>query len=88
MVVSAITAIALGHVFFYTAIKRIGATIPSLVILVQPFMVFSISRVVFHERLTLLQLVFGVLLLIGAGLSVWAQGDLRAAPESSPAADR
>ncbi len=88
VVVSAITAIALGHVFFYTAIKRIGATIPSLVILAQPFMVFSISRVVFHERLTLLQLVFGVLLLIGAGLSVWAQGDLRAAPRRPPAADR
>ncbi len=88
VVVSAITAIALGHVFFYTAIKRIGATIPSLVILAQPFMVFSISRVVFHERLTLPQLVFGVLLLIGAGLSGWAQGDLRAAPRRPTAADR
>ena len=79
VVVSAITAIALGHVFFYTAIKRIGATIPSLVILAQPFVVFSISRVVFHERLAPLQLVFGVLLLAGAGLSVWAQGDLKPA---------
>ncbi len=33
VVVSGVTAIALGHVFFYTAIKRIGATIPTLVIL-------------------------------------------------------
>lgn len=78
VVVSAITAIALGHVSFYAAVKRIGATLPSLVILAQPFVVFSISSVVFHERLTLLQLVFGVLLLGGAGLSVWAQGDLKA----------
>ena len=79
VVVSGITAIALGHVFFYAAIKRIGATLPTLVILGQPFVVFSISRVVFHERLGPLQLVFGVLLLAGAGLSVWAQGDLKPA---------
>lgn len=78
VVISAITAIALGHVSFYAAIKRIGATLPSLVILAQPFVVFSISSMVFHERLTTLQLVFGVLLLGGAGLSVWAQGDLKA----------
>ncbi|MDI9432393.1 MAG: DMT family transporter [Planctomycetota bacterium] len=85
VVVSAITAIALGHVLFYTAIKRIGATIPSLVILAQPFVVFSISRVVFDERLTLPQLVFGVLLLVGAGLSVRAQGDLKPASKGLPA---
>jgi drug/metabolite transporter (DMT)-like permease len=77
VVISGITAIALGHVFFYTAIKRIGATLPSLVILAQPFVVFSISSVVFHERMAPQQLVFGVLLLAGAGLSVWAQGDLK-----------
>jgi drug/metabolite transporter (DMT)-like permease len=77
VVISAITAIALGHVSFYAAIKRIGATLPSLVILAQPFVVFSISSVVFHERLSALQLVFGVLLLGGAGMSVWAQGDLK-----------
>ncbi len=76
VVISAITAIAMGHVFFYAAIKRIGATLPSLVILAQPFVVFSLSSVVFHERLAPLQLVFGILLVAGAGLSVWAQGDL------------
>jgi drug/metabolite transporter (DMT)-like permease len=78
VVISAVTAIAMGHVFFYAAIKRIGATLPSLVILAQPFVVFSISSVVFHERLAPLQLLFGVLLLAGAALSVWAQGDLKA----------
>lgn len=77
VVFSGITAIALGHVFFYAAIKRIGATIPSLVILAQPFVVFSISSVVFHERLNVLQLVFGTLLLAGSALAVWAQQHLR-----------
>jgi len=80
VVVSGITAIALGHVFFYTAIKRIGATIPSLVILAQPLVVFSISSVVFHERLNGLQLLFGLFLLGGAALSVWAQEHVRIRP--------
>ncbi|HNY80543.1 MAG: DMT family transporter [Sedimentisphaerales bacterium] len=88
VIVSGITAIALGHVCFYTAIKRIGATLPSLVILAQPFVVFSISSVVFGERLTLSQLAFGALLLAGAGLSVWAQEDLRTAPQGPAAQDR
>jgi len=80
VVVSGITAIALGHVFFYTAIKRIGATIPSLVILAQPLVVFSISSIVFHERLNGLQLLFGLLLIGGAALSVWAQEYVKTRP--------
>jgi len=80
VVISGITAIALGHVFFYTAIKRIGATIPSLVILAQPLVVFSISSVVFHERLNGLQLLFGLFLLGGAALSVWAQEHVKTRP--------
>ena len=79
-VFSAIVAIALAHVFYYTAVKRIGATIPMLVILAQPFVVFSISSVVFHERLGTLQLLSGVVLLAGSGLSVWAQQHLRTRP--------
>jgi len=80
VVVSGITAIALGHVFFYTAIKRIGATIPSLVILAQPLVVFSLSSIVFHERLNGFQLLFGLLLLAGAALSVWAQEHVKTRP--------
>jgi drug/metabolite transporter (DMT)-like permease len=83
VVFSAITGIALGHVFFYTAIKRIGATIPSLLILVQPLTVFSISSIVFHERLNGLQALFGLVLLAGAALSVWAQEHLRIPPRDS-----
>ncbi len=77
IVFSGITAIALGHVFFYSAIRRIGATIPTLVILAQPAVVFSVSSVIFHERLNPLQLPFGLILLVGAGLSVWAQQYLK-----------
>ena len=87
VIVSAITAIALGHVLFYAAIKRIGATIPMLVILTQPFAVFSLSRIIFHERLSGVQLLFGMLLLVGAALSIWAQQHLPALSSRERVAD-
>jgi drug/metabolite transporter (DMT)-like permease len=80
VLISAVTAIALGHVFYYTAIKRIGATIPVLVILAQPFVVLGLSSVIFGERLNGTQLLFGTLLLLGSALSVWAQQHLRPEP--------
>ena len=80
VVVSAITSIALAHVLFYAAIRRIGTTIPMLVVLSQPFIVFSMSRVFFHERLNGLQLLSGVVLLLGSASAIWAQQHLKAAP--------
>jgi len=80
VLISAVTAIALGHVLYYTAIRRIGATIPMLVILAQPFVVFSLSSILFHERLNGVQLLFGGVLLGGSALSVWAQQHLRSEP--------
>lgn len=77
VVISGVTAIALGHVLYYAAIKRIGATIPALVILSQPFTVLAISNVVFGESLNVFQLVFGVFLLAGSALAIWAQQHLR-----------
>jgi drug/metabolite transporter (DMT)-like permease len=91
IVVSAILSIALAHVLFYAAIRRIGATIPMLMNLSLPFIVFGISRFVFHEQLNGMQLLSGVVLLLGSASAVWAQQHLRAAPpqvqaKPSPAA--
>jgi drug/metabolite transporter (DMT)-like permease len=77
VVISGITAISLGHVLYYVAIKRIGATIPALVILSQPFIVLAISKIVFGESLNAIQLFFGVVLLIGSALAIWAQQHLK-----------
>ena len=77
VVISGVTAISLGHVLYYVAIKRIGATLPALVILSQPFIVLAISNVVFGESLTAIQLIFGVVLLLGSALAIWTQQDLR-----------
>ena len=76
VVVSGITGIAVSHVMYYTAMKRIGATIPSMAMLVTPFTVLALSRVVFGESLNAFQWIFGLVLLVGCGLAIWAQRDL------------
>lgn len=79
IVISGVTAIAFAHTLYYTAMRRIGATIPALVILAQPIVVLGISNVVFDESLNVVQLLFGVVLLTGAALAIWAQQDLKTA---------
>lgn len=78
IVVSGITSIALAHVLYYAAIRRVGTTIPMLVVLALPFIVLSMSSVFFHERLNGMQLLSGVVLLTGSASSIWAQQHLRA----------
>lgn len=82
VVISGVTAIGLGHVLYYVAIKRIGATIPALVILSQPFTVFAISNIFFGESLNELQWLFGAVLLAGSALAIWAQRHLKPGPVS------
>ena len=77
VVISAILAIAFAHTLYYAAMRRIGATIPALVILAQPMVVLGISNVVFNESLNGIQLLCGLLLLVGAALAIWAQQDLK-----------
>ena len=76
VVISAILCIALAHVLYYSAMRRIGATIPALVILAQPFVVLMMSHFIFGESLSVLQAAFGVTLLAGAGLAISAQRQL------------
>ena len=68
--------VGIAHVLYYFALKRIGATIPSLLQLASPVLVLGISRVWFGEALNSWQYVFGVLLLAGAALAVKAQQHL------------
>jgi len=77
VIVSGLTAIAFSHVFYYAAMKRIGAAIPSLVLLSSPFVVLSISRIIFGESLNIFQWAFGLLLLIGAALAILAQQHIK-----------
>ncbi len=77
IVVSAVTSIAFAHVLYYSSMRRIGATIPALIVLVQPFTIFAISRFLFNETLNTLQILFGVILMIGSALAIWAQQHLK-----------
>ena len=73
IIFSAVTSISLSHVLYYYAVKHIGATIPALILLLLPFTVLGLSYIVFGEMLNIYQLLFGVILLVGAGVSIWAQ---------------
>lgn len=77
IIISGITAIALAHVLYYAAMKRIGATITSLILLATPFTALAVSHFVLGESLNIFQIVFGLVLLAGAGLAIFAQQHLR-----------
>jgi drug/metabolite transporter (DMT)-like permease len=76
IVISGITGIALGHVLYYTSIRRLGSTTPSLVQLAQPFVVVVISYFVFSEALNPLQWIFGIVLIAGSALAIAAEKNL------------
>ena len=77
IVISGISSIALAHVLYHYSVKRIGASIPSLAILVVPFTVLGLSHIIWQETLNGYQLMFGIVLLIGVGLSLWSQQHLK-----------
>ncbi|MCK5563784.1 MAG: DMT family transporter [Planctomycetes bacterium] len=76
VVVSGFLSIAFAHVLYYYSIKRIGAMIPSMVLLGLPFSVLAFSNVIFGETLSSLQWVFGMVLVVGCGMSIWSQSRL------------
>lgn len=77
LALSAVTSIAGSHSTYYAAIKRIGSTIPPLVILAQPFLVLLVSRVIFNEQLNGPQWFFGLLLIAGSALAIKSQEYLK-----------
>ncbi len=76
IIVSSLLSIAFSHVLYYFAIKRVGAIIPALSLLVVPFIVFLLSSRVFGESLTIYQWIFGVILLAGSTFAIWSQKHL------------
>ncbi len=81
VIFSGVTSIALSHVLYYAAIRRIGATIPALTMLATPAFVFAISSVAFDERLTAPQILFGLTLLAGSAFAIYSQQHLTTAKE-------
>lgn len=73
VILSSVTAISLSHVLYLFAVKRVGATIPIVVILMQPFIVLIFSNMVFGETMSVVQLCFGIVLIIGGFVASLAQ---------------
>lgn len=77
VVISGILCMAFGHTLYYTAVQRLGATIPALVLQASPFGILFFSMIFFDERLNLWQWIGGLVLIGGSVLAVLAQGYLR-----------
>lgn len=72
--VSAIIGIAIGHVFYYTSIARLGVSVTSGVLQLQPFLVTIASERIFDERLSSVQWAGGVVAVVGAAIMLSAKG--------------
>ncbi len=70
---SALIGIAIGHVFYYVSIARLGVAVSAGVLQLQPFIVAMGSIPIFGERLSLGQWVGGVVAVSGALLMLGTQ---------------
>jgi drug/metabolite transporter (DMT)-like permease len=75
VIISGVTGIGLGHVFYYVSIRRLGATVSALTLLTQPFAVVVLSYFLFSESLGLLQWLFGIVLVAGSALAILSKRD-------------
>jgi drug/metabolite transporter (DMT)-like permease len=76
LLISAIIGIALGHVFYYAAIARLGVAVSSGVVQLQPILVTAASFLLFDEKMTPAQLVCGGVAILGAGVMLSVQHTL------------
>lgn len=72
--ISALVGIAIGHVFYYMSIARLGVSVTSGVLQLQPFIVTAASERIFGERLAAVQWVGGIVAVVGAAIMLTAKG--------------
>jgi len=84
LLLSAVIGIALGHVFYYISIKRLGVAVSAAVIQLQPFGVGIASYFAFGEVLGLGQWLAGMIAVVGAGMILWVQHRLTSARRLAP----
>jgi drug/metabolite transporter (DMT)-like permease len=73
LLVSALIGIAIGHVFYYISIARLGVAVTAGVLQLQPFLVAVGSMSLFGERLTPWQWAGGCIAVGGALLMLYVQ---------------
>lgn len=82
LAVSGVLPIAVGHALYYAGMKRIGATVASLILLASPAIVLAISSVRFGERLVLRQWPWAGVLLAGCVCAILARPRKDEKPET------
>lgn len=80
LIVSAVLGIAVGHIFYYKSIERLGVAISGSIIQLSPFLGAAASMVIFDEPLTKLQWMCGFVMLGGGWLLLRAE---RARPRAA-----
>lgn len=70
LIISAVTCITLAHVLYYVAIHQIGVSLAQSLQLLCPLAALGLSALIFHERLTLPQIISAAVLLVGAFLAM------------------
>ncbi len=73
VLLSGLVGIAMAHLLFYIALKRVGVAIASSTNLVSAFITALFSRLLFHEVLTWTQWMAGMALVVGGILLTRAQ---------------
>lgn len=73
LLLSAVIGIAIGHVFYYVSIARLGVAVTAGVLQLQPFIVALLSLTIFGERLGPLQWIGGIIAVAGAMLMLSVQ---------------
>jgi drug/metabolite transporter (DMT)-like permease len=73
VIFSGIIGIAVSHVLFYYALKRLGVAISSIVNLGSAFLTALLSYFIFNERLSLVQWIGGIVIFMGGFSAVLAQ---------------
>ncbi|HVP72878.1 MAG TPA: DMT family transporter, partial [Phycisphaerales bacterium] len=73
LLISALIGIAIGHVFYYISIARLGVAVTAGVLQLQPFLVAIGSMSLFGERLTTWQWIGGCIAVSGALLMLFMQ---------------
>lgn len=86
LVLSALIGIALGHVFYYAALARLGVAVASAVIQLAPFLNAIGALFIFGEELTRWQWISGFVLFAGALVILWAEQARRRGPGTPAAA--
>ena len=73
IVASSILGVGLGHIFLYSAVRRLGAALTSSVQSISPFITAVIASFLLSERMTGQQWMAGLTLALGAGILVQSQ---------------